>query len=49
MDTFPDHRFTASVQFKVVTLEVITHSKVHGHGPEDIAERPAVGGQVNES
>jgi len=35
-----------SVQFEVVILEVITHSKLRGQKCEDIAERPE--GQVNE-
>ena len=46
LDTFPDRRITVSVQFEVVILEVITHSKLRGQECEDIAERPE--GQVNE-
>ena len=46
LDTFPDRRITASVQFEVVTLDAITHSKLHGHRHEDIAKRPE--GQVND-
>ena len=46
MDTFPDRQITALVQFEIVTLEVITHSKLHGHGYDDITKHPE--GQVND-